>query len=82
MIAVASAAWLFTRDGLRTPPALVASPAKIHSIAVLPLQNLSKDPAEDYFADGMTDALITKLRANRRTKCTFEERRDAIQRDE
>ena len=61
VIAVTSAAWLLTRDGLRTPPASVASPAKIHTIAVLPLQNLSKDPAEDYFADGMTDALITKL---------------------
>ena|SRR5215469_7405087 len=31
------------------------------SIAVLPLQNLSGDPAEDFFADGMTDALITNL---------------------
>ena len=33
----------------------------IHSIAVLPLANLSGDPAEDYFADGMTDELITAL---------------------
>jgi TolB-like protein/DNA-binding winged helix-turn-helix (wHTH) protein/Flp pilus assembly protein TadD len=33
----------------------------IHSIAVLPLQNLSGDPGQDYFADGMTDALITDL---------------------
>lgn len=32
-----------------------------YSLAVLPLQNLSGDPAEDYFADGMTDALITNL---------------------
>lgn len=32
-----------------------------YSIAVLPLQNLSGDPAEDYFADGITDALITDL---------------------
>lgn len=31
------------------------------SIAVLPLENLSKDPEQDYFADGMTDALITSL---------------------
>lgn len=31
------------------------------SIAVVPLQNLSGDPAEDFFADGMTDALITNL---------------------
>jgi TolB-like protein/DNA-binding winged helix-turn-helix (wHTH) protein/Tfp pilus assembly protein PilF len=33
----------------------------IHSIAVLPLQNLSNDPQQDYFADGMTDELTTEL---------------------
>src|ERR1700693_4393898 len=31
------------------------------SVAVLPLQNLSADPAENYFADGMTDELTTDL---------------------
>jgi TolB-like protein/DNA-binding winged helix-turn-helix (wHTH) protein/tetratricopeptide (TPR) repeat protein len=35
--------------------------AQIHSLAVLPLQNLSADPAQEYFSDGMTDALITDL---------------------
>ncbi len=33
----------------------------IQSIAVLPLENLSGDSSQDYFADGMTDALITEL---------------------
>ena len=33
----------------------------IHSIAVLPLLNLSLDTAQDYFADGMTEELITEL---------------------
>jgi TolB-like protein/DNA-binding winged helix-turn-helix (wHTH) protein/Flp pilus assembly protein TadD len=33
----------------------------IRSIAVLPLANLSGDPKEEYFADGMTEALITDL---------------------
>jgi TolB-like protein/Flp pilus assembly protein TadD len=33
----------------------------IHALAVLPLENLSGDPAHDYFADGMTEALITSL---------------------
>lgn len=31
------------------------------SIAVLPLENLSNDPTQEYFADGMTDELITDL---------------------
>ncbi len=39
----------------------VASPARIQSLAVLPLENLSRDPEQDYFADGMTEALITDL---------------------
>jgi TolB-like protein/DNA-binding winged helix-turn-helix (wHTH) protein/Flp pilus assembly protein TadD len=34
---------------------------QVYSIAVLPLQNLSGDSSQDYFADGMTDALITNL---------------------
>ncbi|HSZ09336.1 MAG TPA: winged helix-turn-helix domain-containing protein [Steroidobacteraceae bacterium] len=33
----------------------------IRSLAVLPLENLSGDAAQDYFADGMTDELITHL---------------------
>jgi TolB-like protein/Tfp pilus assembly protein PilF/predicted Ser/Thr protein kinase len=45
------------REWLRTPVAV----APIASLAVLPLQNLSGDPAQDYFADGMTDELITGL---------------------
>src|SRR5579871_3583084 len=31
------------------------------SVAVLPFENLSGDPSQDYFADGITDALITDL---------------------
>lgn len=34
---------------------------QIRSLAVLPLQNLSGDPSQEYFADGITDALITDL---------------------
>jgi len=33
----------------------------IDSLAVLPLEDLSRDPDQDYFADGMTDELITDL---------------------
>ena len=35
--------------------------SQIHSIAVLPLSNLSGDSSQDYFADGMTDEIITAL---------------------
>jgi serine/threonine-protein kinase len=38
-----------------------SSDLAIHSIAVLPLDNLSRDPEQEYFADGMTEALITDL---------------------
>ncbi len=33
----------------------------VQSLAVLPLENLSQVPSEEYFADGMTDELITDL---------------------
>jgi TolB-like protein/DNA-binding winged helix-turn-helix (wHTH) protein len=36
-------------------------PSGIRSLAVLPLENLSGDVSQDYFSDGMTDALITEL---------------------
>jgi TolB-like protein/Tfp pilus assembly protein PilF len=38
-----------------------ADPVRIQSLAVLPLENLSGDASQDYFADGMTEALITDL---------------------
>jgi TolB-like protein/Tfp pilus assembly protein PilF/predicted Ser/Thr protein kinase len=34
---------------------------RIHSLAVLPLANLSGDPEQEYFADGMTEEVITDL---------------------
>jgi len=37
------------------------SPAVIRSLAVLPLESLSNDASQDYFADGMTDELISDL---------------------
>src|SRR6202795_257336 len=38
-----------------------SAPAGIRSLAVLPLENLSGDASQNYFADGMTDELITDL---------------------
>jgi TolB-like protein/DNA-binding winged helix-turn-helix (wHTH) protein/Tfp pilus assembly protein PilF len=40
-----------------------AARSKIKSLAVLPLKNLSGDPAQEYLADGMTEALIGRLAA-------------------
>jgi TolB-like protein/DNA-binding winged helix-turn-helix (wHTH) protein/Tfp pilus assembly protein PilF len=45
--------WLFRSRG--------RAPTGIRSLAVLPLDNLSGDASQDYFADGMTDELITDL---------------------
>lgn len=39
----------------------IGSPPAIRSLAVLPLESLSNDASQDYFADGMTDELITDL---------------------
>src|SRR5947207_9432552 len=41
--------------------AMPVASSQIQSIAVLPLENLSRDPEQEYFADGMTEALITSL---------------------
>jgi len=46
-------AWLFRSRG--------RAPMGIRSLAVLPLENLSGDASQGYFADGMTDELITDL---------------------
>ncbi|MGB2592870.1 MAG: winged helix-turn-helix domain-containing protein [Candidatus Acidiferrum sp.] len=48
--------WLARTGG--TPAS--AAP-RLNSIAVLPLDNLSGDPSQEFFADGMTDQLITDL---------------------
>ncbi len=56
LAAIVSLAYFATR--MRTKD---ASPAKIRSLAVLPLQNLSGDPSQDYIADGMTEELIGRL---------------------
>ncbi len=49
--------------GLHDSLNLLGEPSspKIQSLVVLPLENLSKDPDEEYFTDGMTDQLITNL---------------------
>ncbi len=47
--------------GLRARRPDPGAPRKIHSLVVLPLVNLSGDSTQEYFADGMTEALIANL---------------------
>jgi TolB-like protein/Tfp pilus assembly protein PilF len=49
------AAWFVLRQ-----PSVAPEP-RIRSLAVLPLRNLSGDPAQEYLADGLTEALIGRL---------------------
>jgi TolB-like protein/DNA-binding winged helix-turn-helix (wHTH) protein/cytochrome c-type biogenesis protein CcmH/NrfG len=50
-----------SKKGDDVVPVGAGNSPRIESLAVLPLENLTGDPAQDYFADGMTDALITNL---------------------
>ena len=60
VVAVATGVLLLDVGGLRDRLVGESAP-RIDSIAVLPLENLSGDPEQEYFADGMTDALIADL---------------------
>jgi TolB-like protein len=57
LVVVAGGAWYV----LVGRPAAVNAPAAHLSIVVLPFVNLSNDPAQDYFADGVTENLTTDL---------------------
>jgi TolB-like protein/Flp pilus assembly protein TadD len=77
--ALAAAAFLLLRPGLRAPAASSAlptpsaqaplsSPASApappaHSVAVLPFTNMSGDPRDDYFSDGLSEELLNTLAA-------------------
>jgi TolB-like protein/DNA-binding winged helix-turn-helix (wHTH) protein/Flp pilus assembly protein TadD len=52
---------VFNSAGWRNRLLVRSEGPRIESIAVLPLENLSGDPAQDYFAEGMTDGLITEV---------------------
>jgi TolB-like protein/DNA-binding winged helix-turn-helix (wHTH) protein/Flp pilus assembly protein TadD len=56
VVTVAAFGWRHSRQRPVAPAAPV-----IRSLAVLPLQNLSGDPSQEYFADGMTEELIGRL---------------------
>jgi TolB-like protein len=52
--------WAWRRSGPQTSPR-APSPGRKPSIAVLPFENLSGDPGQDFLADGMVEDLTTKL---------------------
>ena len=63
LLAIAAGPFIY---GWRTKQNIVAvkpdfKSLEIHTIAVLPLANLSGDATQEYFADGMTDELITEI---------------------
>src|SRR5215469_10630283 len=60
-------AFVFNVEGIRRSILARGAPP-IRSIAVLPLENLSGDPSQEYFVDGMTDTLITDLAKMRDVK--------------
>jgi len=64
MVALLAASWAIVYYRGASKPtertSVVVSPV-IHSLVVLPLENLSGDKEQEYFADGMTDALTTDL---------------------
>ncbi len=76
VLAIAAGGWWMTREAAEAPSA-----APKLSIAVMPFENLSADPEQDYFADAFTEDLITDLSRirdafviARRTSFTYKDR--------
>jgi adenylate cyclase len=61
LIVLVSGTWYFLVGNRRMPVAASDATAAHLSIVVLPFANLSNDPAQDYFADGVTENLTTDL---------------------
>jgi len=59
-LAITATSWVLIRNAAKG-----TAHSPIHSLAVLPLQNLSGDPTQDYLADGMTESIIGRLSAIR-----------------
>jgi TolB-like protein len=61
VVAIAAVAWYAVLGRRASSSGASGAPTAIRSIAVLPLDNYSGDPSQDYFAEGMTDELTTAL---------------------
>src|SRR5208337_518547 len=68
LLALMAAMVTYDVGGLRRRLWVHTADPPIRSLAVLPLSNLTGDPQQDYFVDGMTDALITDLAKIRTVK--------------
>ena len=68
LLALMAALVAYDVGGLRRRLGVHQADPPIRSLAVLPLSNLTGDPQQDYFVDGMTDALITDLAKIRTVK--------------
>jgi TolB-like protein/DNA-binding winged helix-turn-helix (wHTH) protein len=64
-VALLAASWTLVRHSRASDPVeragAATAAAAIQSLAVLPLESLSADKEQEYFADGMTDEVITEL---------------------
>ncbi|MEO7996204.1 MAG: protein kinase [Gemmatimonadaceae bacterium] len=49
------------RNGTPTASRSSTAPSSVRAIAVLPLRNIAGDPTQEYFVDGMTEAIISDL---------------------
>ena len=70
IVILAAIAFGLDAGGIRSRLSGGSGRGEIRSIAILPLENLSHDPEEEYFADGMTEALITEFAQIRALRVT------------
>jgi TolB-like protein/Tfp pilus assembly protein PilF len=61
IVMLAAASFAFNNARIRDRLAEDSPRTKIQSLAIIPLRNISGDPTQEYFSDGITDALITDL---------------------
>ena len=61
VLAILAGVLWFLQRGPGEPAPVLSAGSQIRSLAVLPLRNISGDPEQEYFVDGMTEALITDL---------------------
>lgn len=61
LVLLLGSVWLLTLEFQKGPADQPTKAAEPHALAVLPFENLTRDPEQDYFTDGVTEDLITDL---------------------